>query len=294
MELLALQRVRRLPPHLFFVASSVFHYLGPAFAVLLFARLSISGVVLLRIGSAAAVFAVWTRPIAVLKKLDGQSARLLFAFATVLAAMNTVFYCAIAALPLATVGAIEFLGPITLAAIGVRNLRNLAALVLAIAGVVSLTQARFSGQLGPFVFAFANCLLFSFYIVLGHKLSRNRRTSGVNLLAVAMCIASLIAAPFGAYEISRVVGDPVLLLGGIGVGICSSVLPYVCDQLAMARLPRSSFALFLSLLPATATVIGIIVLRQVPSEREIIGVALVIAGITAHRPPDSQEPKNCL
>jgi inner membrane transporter RhtA len=208
--------------------------------------------------------------------------------------MNTVFYCAIAALPLATVGAIEFLGPITLAAIGVRNLSNLAALVLAIAGVVSLTQARFFGQLGPFVFAFAYCLLFSFYIVLGHKLSRNRRTSGVNLLAAAMCIASLIAVPFGAYEITKVVGDPVLLFAGIGVGICSSVLPYVCDQLAMARLPRSSFALFLSLLPATATVIGIIVLRQVPSEREIIGVALVIAGITAHQPPDSQEPKNCL
>jgi threonine/homoserine efflux transporter RhtA len=74
----------------------------------------------------------------------------------------------------------------------------------------------------------------------------------------------------------------------------SSVLPYVFDQLAMARLPRESFALFLSLLPATATVIGIIVLRQVPSEREIIGVALVIAGIVAHQPPDSQEAKKSL
>jgi inner membrane transporter RhtA len=92
MELLTLQRVRRLPPHLFLVASAVSHYLGPAFAVLLFARLSVPGVVLLRIGSAAAVFAIWKRPLALLSKLDRESVRLLVAFAAVLAAMNTVFY----------------------------------------------------------------------------------------------------------------------------------------------------------------------------------------------------------
>jgi inner membrane transporter RhtA len=294
MELLALQRVRRLPPHLFFVASGVFHYLGPAFAVLLFTRLSVPGVVLLRIGSAAAVFAVWKRPLVLLSKLDGESARLLFAFAAVLAAMNTVFYYAIAALPLATVGAIEFLGPIALAAIGIRSLRNVTALILAVGGVALLTKARFSGRIDPYLFAFANCLFFSFYIVLGHRLSRNRQASGVSLLAAAMCIASLIVAPFGGYELTKVLRDPALLFAGLGVGVCSSVLPYVCDQLAMARLPRESFALLLSLLPATATVIGIIVLRQVPSEREIIGVALVIAGIAAHQPPDSQEPKKSL
>jgi inner membrane transporter RhtA len=294
MELLALQRVRRLPPHLFFVASAVFHYLGPAFAVLLFARLSVPGVVLLRIGSAAAVFAICKRPLALLSELDRESARLLVAFAAVLAAMNTVFYYAIAALPLATVGAIEFLGPITLAAIGVRSLRNVAALVLAISGAALLTKARFPGQLGPYVFAFTNCLFFSLYIVLGHRLSRNRRAPGISLLAAAMCIASLIVAPFGGYEVTKVLHDPALLFAGIGVGVCSSVLPYVFDQLAMARLPRASFALFLSLLPATATVIGIIILRQVPSEREIIGVALVIAGIAAHQPPDSQEPEKRL
>jgi inner membrane transporter RhtA len=190
MELLALERARRLPPHLFFVASAVFHYLGPPFAVLLFARLSVPGVVLLRIGSAAAVFAIWKRPLTLLSKLDRESARLLFAFAGVLAAMNTVFYYAIVALPSATVGAIEFLGPITLAAIGIRSLSNVAALVLAISGVALLTKARFSGQLGPYVFAFANCLFFSFYIVLSHRLSRNRRAPGISLLAAAMCIAS--------------------------------------------------------------------------------------------------------
>ena len=83
---------------------------------------------------------------------------------------------------------------------------------------------------------------------------------------------------------------PKLLLAGIGVGLCSSVIPYVCDQLAMARLPRASFALLLSLLPASAVVIGVVVLRQFPTSTELAGVALVVCGIAVHREPDA-EPK---
>lgn len=73
-----------------------------------------------------------------------------------------------------------------------------------------------------------------------------------------------------------------LLLAGIGVGVCSSVIPYVCDQLAMARLPRASFALLLSLLPASATLIGIVVLRQIPGVVEVGGIALVVCGVALH------------
>jgi inner membrane transporter RhtA len=74
-----------------------------------------------------------------------------------------------------------------------------------------------------------------------------------------------------------------LLLAAIGVGISSSVIPYVCDQLAMARLPRSTFALLLALLPATATLIGALVLGQIPAHAELVGIALVIAGVSLHR-----------
>ena len=75
------------------------------------------------------------------------------------------------------------------------------------------------------------------------------------------------------------------LLAGIGVGISSSVIPYVCDQLAMAQLTRAAYALMVALLPATATVIGIVVLGQVPSWVEVTGVALVVAGVGLHREP---------
>ena len=67
------------------------------------------------------------------------------------------------------------------------------------------------------------------------------------------------------------------------VGVCSSVVPYVADQLAMRELPRATYALMVSLLPATATVIGIVVLTQLPSARELAGVALVIGGVALHR-----------
>ncbi|HEV8054712.1 MAG TPA: hypothetical protein VGP30_07775, partial [Candidatus Limnocylindrales bacterium] len=69
------------------------------------------------------------------------------------------------------------------------------------------------------------------------------------------------------------------MLAGVGVGVSSSVIPYVTDQLAMARIKRSTYALLVSLLPATATVVGVIVLAQIPTLVEIAGVGLVIAAV---------------
>src|SRR5262245_1956217 len=150
----------RVPPHVFFFVSAIFHYLGPAFAVLLFANVSVLGVAWFRIASAAAVFAIWRRPWRLFIGQPWVKLRLLLALGVVLGLMNACFYLAIARLPLGTVGAIEFIGPITLAALGARTLRNMAALLLAVGGVWLLTDVRFSGQPLGFVFAFANCALF--------------------------------------------------------------------------------------------------------------------------------------
>jgi inner membrane transporter RhtA len=99
-----------------------------------------------------------------------------------------------------------------------------------------------------------------------------------------MAIAFLIVLPIGFSEALPAFSSPQLLAAAIGVGVCSSVIPYICDQLAMARLPRASFALMLSLLPLTATLIGVVVLRQVPSLTGCIGIAMVIAGVAFHKP----------
>jgi inner membrane transporter RhtA len=270
---------RTVPPELYFVGSAIFHYLGPAFAVLLFARVPILGVAWLRIVSAAIVLGVWRRPWRHFAEFD----RTLIGLGVVLAVMNVCFYESIGRLPLGTVAAIEFVGPIVLAAIGARSRRNLAALVLAAAGVYALTGVRIAGQPLGFVFAFANAALFTLYIVLGHRVSRKVSLGGIDGLAASMLVAAVAVTPIAGWAAAPALVDPVALAAGIGVGVASSVVPYVCDQLAMAKLARSTYALMVALLPATATVIGVIVLAQLPTAVELVGVALVVGGVALHR-----------
>jgi inner membrane transporter RhtA len=203
----------------------------------------------------------------------------------VLAVMNCCFYLAIDRLPLGTVAAIEFLPVIALAAAGARTPRNAAALLLAVPGVYLLTDVRLEGEPLGVALAFANAVLFALYIVLAHRVARLEQLRGVDGLAASLLIAAVVVTPLAGWDAVPALGDPVGLLAGVGVGVSSSVIPYVCDQLAMRRLSRPAYALMVSLLPATATVIGVLVLAQVPSLVEVAGVALVIGGVALHREP---------
>jgi inner membrane transporter RhtA len=206
--------------------------------------------------------------------------RLTVQLGVVLAVMNCCFYEAISKLPLGTVAAIEFLGVIVLAAVGVRSARNGMALALAVGGVYVLTDVQIAGEPLGLAFAFANAVLFALYIVLAHRVAQ--RVESVDGLGAAMLIALVAVTPLAGWAAAPAFADPVALAAGIGVGVCSSVIPYVCDQLAMARLPRATYALLVALLPATATLIGLIVLTQVPSPAEVAGVALVVVGVAFH------------
>jgi inner membrane transporter RhtA len=273
---------RSVPPETYFVGSAVFHYLGPAFAVLLFARVPVLGVAWLRILTAAIVFALWRRDR--IRPLLGN--RVVIVWGVVLAAMNCCFYSAIDRLPLATVAAIEFLPVIVLAALGMRTLRNAVALVLAAAGVYAVTHVQLGGTLVGVALAFVNAALFAAYIVAAHRVARSPGIAGIDGLAGAMLAAAVAVMP-AAPAARAALTDPALLAAGIGVGVTSSVIPYICDQLAMARLPRPTYALLVSLLPATATAIGLIVLGQVPTAADVAGVGLVVVGVALHREPAS-------
>jgi inner membrane transporter RhtA len=273
----------RIPPEALFVGSALFHYLGPAFAVLLFARVDPLGVAWLRLASAAAVFAVWRRPWGRLSGLDRSGRRALLALGGVFAVMNVCFYVAIDRLPLGTVAAIEFLPVVALAAVGMRTVRNTAALGLATLGVYLLTDVELEGEPVGVAFAFANAILFAVYIVLAHRLSRTSRIGSIDGLATAMLVAAFVVTPVAVWSAAPALVDPVALAAGVGVGISSSVVPYVFDQLAMARLPRATYALMVSILPATATIVGVVVLSQIPSSVEAAGVALVVSAVALHR-----------
>lgn len=276
-----------LPPHVWFGVSAVFHYLGPAFAVLLFPHVGVLGMAWLRIATAALVFAPLTKPWTVFARADRSTRLLLLAFGACLAVMNCSFYLALDRLPISLVAAIEFVGTIGVALLGLRSPRNLAALAVAVTGTLLLIDVKWASDPVGLSWAFLNGALFVGYIVLGHRVAGAGAGDGIAGLGAAMAVAFLIVLPVGFTDALPAFFSPPLLLAAIGVGICSSVIPYICDQLAMSRLPRSSFALMLSLLPVTATLIGIVVLGQIPSIRDCLGIALVVAGVAFHKPaPD--------
>jgi inner membrane transporter RhtA len=197
--------------------------------------------------------------------------------------MNACFYLAIARLPLATVAAIEFLPVIALAALGTRTIRNGVALAIAVVGVYLLTGVQLHGEPFGLLLAFCNAGLFALYIVLAHRVARLDHLGGIDGLAAAMLVAAVVVTPIGGWSAVPAFADPVALAAGVGVAVSSSVIPYVCDQLAMAKMARSTYALFVSLLPATATLVGVVVLAQLPTPIEVVAIVLVIGGVALHQ-----------
>ena len=274
---------RSLPPHAYFIVSATFHYLGPAFAVLLFAQVDPLGVAWLRIVTAAIIFALWRRPWRTLARISRSTRRAIAVWGAVFASMNSCFYLAIDRLPLGTVAAIEFLPVIILAAAAARTPRNGSALVFAVVGVYLLTDVAFIAEPLGLAFAAANAALFAAYVVLAHRVASDDAVTGINGLGLAMLVAAVFGMPIGIVDAASVIKDPLLVGAAIGVGVSSSVIPYVCDQLAMARLARATYSLLVALLPATATVIGLVVLAQTPDLSEVLGVSLVVAGVALHQ-----------
>jgi inner membrane transporter RhtA len=197
--------------------------------------------------------------------------------------MNCCFYLAIDRLPLGTVAAIEFAPVVGLAAFAARTPRNVTALAMAASGVVLLTQIVIVDDPLGVALAVANAGLFCAYIVLGHRVATDPTVAGIDGLAISMVVATVVALPIGIVGAAPALSDPVALAAAAGVGVCSSVVPYVCDQLAMARLPRATYALMVALLPAIAVLVGALVLRQVPTSKELAGGALVIVAVAIHQ-----------
>lgn len=271
--------VWRMPPQLLFVIGALTQYVGAGLAVLLFERVPVIGVAWLRVAAAAVVMVAWARPwrLAGGARWSVPRLRLVAAFGLALAGMNACFYLAIDLLPLGTAVALEFAGPIAVTALGSRGRRDWLALLVAAAGVLLLADVHVAGSPGGVALALAAGALWAGYVVLGHRVAADPALGPSRAgLAAAMVAGAVALAPFGAPgSVDALVSIP-LLLACVGVGLASSVVPYALDQVAMARLPRARFALLLALLPATAALAGLVVLQQVPSVPEAIGIVLVV------------------
>lgn len=277
----------RVPAPALFVASGLTQYVGAAIAVGLFSVVAAPTVAWLRMVVAAVVLVAWRRPWrARWTRRDGL---VVAAFGTVLAAMNIAFYVAIDHLPLGTAVAIEFVGPIAVAAVTGRGWRERAGIVLAAAGVVLLAGVTVRGDGGPdvvvgLVAILASAACWAGYIVLGRRVAVGG--SGVTSLSVAMVAGSVVFAPFLAGGAQPVLADAGLLLAVVGVGVLSSAVPYAVDQVVLRRVGPAAFAVLLALLPATAAVVGALALRQWPQPLEVVGLVAVSGAIalTSGRP----------
>lgn len=274
--------LRSISPEALFAVGAVSQYIGAATAVELFEELSPSTVALLRVAGAGVVLVLlrrsWRRHWSPIELVWTA------AFGIALAAMNLFFYLAIARGPLGNSVAIEFIGPIAVAVAGTRTGRSAGALILALAGVVTLAGfAPPEAQLGA-VFSLIAGTLWAGYIVLGHRVARSGMA--VDGLGVGMLIGAIVISPAGAGDLGSALGAPLLLVGAVAAGVLSNVIPYGIDQLVMQRLARARFALLQAVLPVTATLIGLVWLKQMPSAREVVGIVAVVAAIVINRESD--------
>ena len=268
----------RWPAPLLMLVGGTSMYLGAAIAVGLFDRLSPAAVAWLRIAGAAMVLLIWIRP--PLAAWHRDRLVLAGAFGLITAAMNIAFYEALARLPLGTTVALEFLGPVAVAALGSRTRRDVVALLLVAAGVILIVDVQWSATPLGLACALAAAACWAGYIVLGKRVAV--RGAGLEDLTTGFVVAALLTSPLAlllrpAFE----VGAPTLRILGLGValGVLSTALPYALDQVILRQVGRARFAILLALLPVTAALVGLLALRQLPPIAEIIGIVAVAAAI---------------
>ncbi len=267
-------------PEALFVLSAVAQYIGAAIAVMLFSwgddGIAPQTVAWFRIlGAAIALLAVskrwwtgWTR-----QQLIGVA---VFGIATAL--MNIFFYLGIDRIDLGKGVTIEFIGPIAVAAATTRSTRNAVALLFAIAGVVVLGGVEVDDNLVGLGFILLASAMWAAYIVLGSRVASVDR--GVAGLGLGLVFGTLVTAPIGLPGSGPVWRSATLLGLCLLVGVFSNAIGYGIDQFTMRRIPIRRFSVLLALLPVTASLIGWIALDQRPSALDVIGIALVLVGVS--------------
>lgn len=270
-----------MPAPALFVVSGLTQYLGAAIAVGLFAVAGAVEVGWLRIAASAVLLLAWRRPWRL--RWTRHDLGWVAVFGVALATMNVAFYVAIDHLPLGTAVAIEFLGPVAVAAITGRGWRERGGIAVAAAGVVLLAGVtigsdlpREDAVLGLAAIGVA-AACWAAYILLGRRVAV--AGSGVTSLSVAMTIGALAFAPFLARSAVPVLTDGGVALAVAAIALFSSVVPYALEQVILRRVSAATFSVLLALLPATAAVVGAVVLQQVPTLPELAGLVLVSGAI---------------
>ena len=270
------------PPPLLVLIAILSIQVGAAIAVGLFPTFGPEGTVFLRVLISAVILGLLWRP-----RFDRQvraHAGLLLAFGLAMAGMNLCFYQAIARIPLGIAVTIEFVGPLALAVATSRRLREFLWILLAVAGLVLLTP-DLGGRLDPIgvLFALGAAVGWAALVVLAKRVGALfERGTG---LAFGMAVAAVLLLPFGGDAITAAVAAPALLVAALGVALLSTAIPWSLEFEALKRLPARSYGVLVTLEPATAVVVGIVLLGETLTWATLVAVACVTVaaiGITLH------------
>jgi len=269
---LAGRAIGAVPPPAQVLAGILSVQVGAALAKQLFGTLGSAGTVALRLFFAAVVLlAVW-RPS---MRLGRPTWTVVISYGLVLGAMNLCFYLALAKIPLGIVVTIEFLGPLAVALAGSRRLLDGLWALLAAGGVVLLTEGRGDLHLAGLLFALGAAVCWASYILLSAALGRHTDDGGG--LALGMALAAVLVAPVGIADSGTALLEPWVLVVGLGVALLSSVIPYSLELEALRRIPPRVFGVLMSLEPAVAAMVGLVVLGEILGPLQWVAVLLVVA-----------------
>nr|WP_052477951.1 DMT family transporter [Kibdelosporangium sp. MJ126-NF4] len=258
--------------------------IGAALAKNLFSAVGSLGTVALRLFFAAAVLMLLWRPSL---RMDRRAWTVVLTYGVVLGVMNLCFYLALARIPLGIAVTTEFLGPLAVALAGSRRWLDAFWAVLAAGGVVLLMEGHGDLNLVGFLLALAAGACWGVYILLSAALGRH--TSEGNGLALGMVIAALVAVPFGVADSGTALFSPWVLVIGLGVALLSSVVPYSLELEALRKIPPRVFGILMSLEPAVAALVGLVVLQESLHALQWVAVLCVVAasaGATRGARPD--------
>lgn len=249
---------------------------GAAFATTLFSQIGPAGATTLRLTIAAIILGVIVRPR--WSRWSNRQRKGIFALGIALAVMNGAFYLALDTVPIGTAVTIEFLGPLTLAAILSRRWADGAWVLLAFGGVLllGLSDHGESG-LDPIgvMFALIAATAWAGYIVAGSHLAATLPSA--DGLAGASIVAAVLTLPFGVVSGGSELLDPTMLAAGAAVAVLSSVIPYSLEMWALRSLAKKVFAVLIALEPAAAALAGVLVIGQTLDAFTLVAIALVVA-----------------
>lgn len=271
------------------VGSMLSVQLGAALAVGLFPLVGAGGTAWLRLVAGAVIFLLIARPRTVPRSVVPS----VLTLGVATAIMTVAFLQAVERIPLGTTVAIEFLGPLSVAALRARDRRMLIWPLLALCGVLLLTRP-WQGQVDLVGVALAAVAATGWgtYILLTQHVGD--RLAGVTGLALTIPVAAVVAAPLGLSQALPGLSWQVML-AAVGIAILTPVLPFSLEMLALRRLTTTAFGTLMALEPSFAVIIGAVVLHQLPSALQILGVALVVtAGVGAARRGHRNTPSDAV